>query len=481
MNTKIYCLFIFFIICISGISAQSSADAIEQLTTNKQLRHASIGFCVKDFEGKEIASLNSLQSRTPASVLKTITTASALELLGGDFRYSTILAKDKNRENHLLIYGSGDPTLGTSCLNNNPTAFLEEWVSSIIQHFDTTKAIDITIVDDSFGYEGISERWIWQDMGIQYAAPAYGISLFDNTCKLYLNTTRKDTCPTILYSEPTIDFEFTNMLTLNDAGEDNGYMRGEPLSLKRLLTGDIPSGRTSFALKGDIPNPGLLLGQTLCKELRKRNIATGAVATTQTLYTAHMPTNTHYWFDKDIFYIHQSPPLRDIIREINVNSNNHYAEHLIRTIGRVKDTDTYASALKVGIEQVKGLWKDKEINTDGLLMYDGCGLAPSNAVSADMLCDMLVYMQKDSKNSADYLQSFPIAGRSGTVKNLLRNTRLEGKVYAKSGTIVNIRCYAGYYIDGDKKYAFAIMVNNYNSPLSEVVRAIEKLLLDTFN
>ena len=234
MNTKIYYLFIFVTISIFGISAQSPKSAIEQLTANKQLQHASIGFCVKDFTGKEIASLNSQQSRTPASVLKTITTASALELLGGDYRYKTTLAKDKNRENHLLIYGSGDPTLGTSCLNNNPTAFLGQWLTAIKQHFDTTKIIDITIVDDIFGYDGISERWIWQDMGIQYAAPAYGVSLFDNTCKLYLNTTKRDTCPTILYSEPAIDFEFTNMLTLNNIGEDNGYMRGEPLSLKRL-------------------------------------------------------------------------------------------------------------------------------------------------------------------------------------------------------------------------------------------------------
>ena len=480
MNTKIYYLFIFVTISIFGISAQSPKSAIEQLTANKQLQHASIGFCVKDFTGKEIASLNSHQSRTPASVLKTITTASALELLGGDYRYKTTLAKDKNKENHLLIYGSGDPTLGTSCLNNNPTAFLGQWLTAIKQHFDTTKIIDITIVDDIFGYDGISERWIWQDMGIQYAAPAYGISLFDNTCKLYLNTTKRDTCPTILYSEPAIDFEFTNMLTLNNIGEDNGYMRGEPLSLKRLLTGNIPSGRTSFALKGDIPNPGLLLGQVLCKELQRNNIAVGSITTTHALYTANMPTNTRYWFDKEIFYTHQSPPLRDIIREINVNSNNHYAEHLIRTIGRVKDTNIYSSALKAGIEEVEELWKKRGIDTDALFMYDGCGLAPSNAVSADMLCDMLIYMQKESHNSTDYLQSFPIAGRSGTVKGLLRGTRLVGKVYAKSGTIVNVRCYAGYYINGDKKYAFAIMVNNYNSPLSEVVRAIEKLLLNTF-
>lgn len=89
-------------------------------------------------------------------------------------------------------------------------------------------------------------------------------------------------------------------------------------------------------------------------------------------------------------------------------------------------------------------------------------------------------MLSKSKNTEDYINSFALAGKDGTVKNLLKNTRLSGKVHVKSGTIANVRCYAGYYIDNDKKYAFAIMVNNYNSPLTEVVRAIEKLLLDTF-
>ena len=412
--------------------------------------------------------------------MKTMTTATALEILGGNYKYKTILAKDKNKSNHLLVYGSGDPTLGSKCLNNDPTAFLKQWAKVIKLNFDTTKVIDITIVDDCFGYAGISDRWIWQDMGIDYAAPSYGISLFDNTCKLYLNTIRRDTCPVVLYSDPKIGFEFTNMLTVNATGKDNGYIRGEPLSNKRLLTGNIPSGRSSFALKGDIPNPGLLLGQVLADELKRSNVQIGMVETTYELYKENMPSNTHYWFDCDTIYEHLSVPMRDIIREVNVNSNNHYAEQLIRTIGRAKNKNIYTSALDEGINVLKTMWKARGIDTDALFMYDGCGLAPSNAVSAEMICDMLVYMQKNSRNSADYLQSFPIAGRTGTVRGLLRGTRLAGKVYAKSGTIVNVRCYAGYYIEGNKKYAFAIFVNNYNSPRSEVVRAIEKLLLSTF-
>lgn len=480
MSIKSFYILIALAISTFSVSAQTSDKAIGKFTGNHLLKHASIGFCVKDLSGKQITSYNAFAARTPASTLKTITTATALEVLGGDYCYKTTLAKDVNNPNHLLIRGSGDPTLGTSRLDNDPTLFLIKWAKEIKQNIDTTQNIDITIIDDYFGYEGISERWIWQDMGIQYAAPAYGISVFDNTAKLHLNTMRRDTLPTILYCEPQMDMEYTNKLSLNTKGQDNGYVRGEPLSYKRILTGDIPAGREDFILKGDIPNPGLVLGQQLAEELAKNNIKINSINTTNDIYNASLRSGIKYTFDEDIFYTHLSPPLRDIIREINIESNNHYTEHLIRTIGRTANEDIYSPALDLGISKTKEIWKKNGLDTNALFMYDGCGLAPSNAVSPDFLCDLLVYMLSKSKNTEDYINSFAIAGKDGTVKNLLKNTRLSGKVHVKSGTIANVRCYAGYYIDNDKKYAFAIMVNNYNSPLTEVVRAIEKLLLDTF-
>ena len=477
MRTKRYFLLFIFITVSYNLISQTKSSPIQTFMNNPNLKHASVGFYVKDFTGKQIASYNASRSFTPASVMKIITTASAIEILGADFKYETTLAKDKNDPNHILIHGCGDPTLGTEHMNNDPTAFLDEWVKQIKQNVDTTQEIRITIIDDYFGYDGISHRWIRQDMGSYYATGTYGISVFDNMYRLYLNTMKRDTCPEIIKTVPEMDIDFDNTLTI---GRDDAYIFGSPFVNERLLIGSVHAGKQSLMLRGDIPNPGLYLGKRLSEELSKNGITVANVKTTYDKYYKHLYSADKYTFDEEIFYTHYSLPLKDIITDTNVRSNNHYAEHLIRTIGRAKNKDIYSNPLDEGIAQVNLLWKGRGLNTDALFMYDGSGLAPSNAVSAAFVCDLLAYMQNKSKNAKDFLDTFAKAGKTGTVRSLLKGTRLQGKVYVKSGTIVNVRCYAGYYIEGGKKYTFAILVNNYNGPRNNVVKAIEKLLLETF-
>lgn len=477
MNTiKLHFIFSLIILSVSAYG-QTKATAAQNFADGQNLKHANIGFYVQDATGKEIAAHNKDISFTPASVLKTITTATALELLGPDYKFKTTLSIDKYDSTHVFVHGYGDPTLGSAFLGDSPTAFVSEWVRQIKQNISSNSTLKITIIDDYLGYDGIPHRWIRQDMGSYYAPGSYGISIFDNTYELELNTTRRDTCPLITGISPAIDLDFQNILTL---GQDDAYIFGQPFSNERLLIGSLPAGKSQIKLKGDIPNPGLYLGQVLANELEKNGIKVRRIETTYDKYFDHLYSDTKYQFEEEVFYTHLSPPLRDIIKDTNVRSNNHYAEYLLRAIGRTKNTNIYSNPLDEGLAKVYEFWKHKGVDTNGLFMFDGSGLAPSNAVSAAFVCDMLSYMQHKSKYSKDYLDSFPIAGKTGTVRSLLQGTRLEGKVFVKSGTIVNVRTYAGYYIDGEKKYTFAILVNNYNGPRNEVVKAIEKLLLATF-
>ncbi|MDR2950519.1 MAG: D-alanyl-D-alanine carboxypeptidase/D-alanyl-D-alanine-endopeptidase [Prevotella sp.] len=480
MKFKIqYLLFVFALIPYISF-AQTKQAGIQQFLNNKGLKHASVGICVKDFSGKQIASHNPEKSYTPASILKVVTTATSLEVLGAEYKYKTTLAKNNNDKNRLLIHGYGDPTLGTEHLENIPNAFLSQWVDQIKQNTDSTENIDITVIDDYFGYEGISDRWIYQDLGNYYAAATYGISIFDNTYKLYFNTVRRDTCPVIIRTDPEMNIEFKNILRLNSSGQDNGYIHGEPFSNKRLITGDIPGGKASFSIKGDIPNPGLYLGEVLAKKLSEDNYKVGKIENTYERYYDQMYKDKKESSDEKVFYTHYSFPLKDIVKDTNVRSNNHYAEHLIRTVGREKEKDIYTPSLDAGIEKTKELWKIRGFNTNALMMYDGSGLSPANAVSPAFMCDLLVYMQTKSKNADVFLESLPKAGKDGTVKNRLKGTRLAGKIAMKSGSINGVQCFSGYYIDGDKKYAFTIMVNKFTGPRSEIVRAIDTLLLSLF-
>ncbi len=462
--------------------ASYSQPALQQFIQNPALKHASIGVCVKDLStGKTIVSHNEDKSLTTASIMKLVTTATALELLGPNFRYETTLALAAQDPSTLLVLGSGDPTLGTVAFKENPYSFLIDWSQKLQASLTGINNLKLYVVDNLFGYNGISNEWTWIDIGNYYAAGAYGISVFDNSYRLFFDTTNRNSTPRILRTEPEIKgLTFTNYLTLNTTGSDNGYIYGAPFSYERILRGNIPAGRTSFSIKGDIPDPGLMLGEMLADVLNKKGIRVAEVKTAKSDFISAINsperTQSENPVVKEKLHIHRSRPLSDIVREVNVESNNHYAEHLIRTIGRNQNSDIYSDALKEGVDYINKYWQQQNVSTSSLFLHDGSGLAPQNAASSEFFCNLLLYMYNKSNYSKEFFASLPLAGSDGTLRYFMQNTKYNGKIHAKSGSIGGVQCFAGYLVDGDKKYAFTIMVNKFTGSRSAVRKGIESFI-----
>ena len=286
--------FLSFIFAFSTLFVGYAQPALQQFINNPALKHASVGVCVKDLTtGQTIVSYNEDKSLTTASIMKLFTTATALELLGPNYRYETTLALDATNSSRLLILGSGDPTLGTSMFKDNPYSFLMDWSHKLQAKLAGVNNLKLYIVDNLFGYNGVSDEWTWVDMGNYYAAGSYGVSVFDNTYRLFFNTTNTNSSPKILRTEPEIKgLTFTNYLKLNTTGRDNGYIYGAPFSYERILRGNIPAGRTAFSIKGDIPDPGLMLGQVLATELHKKNIRVATIETAQLHYISSISSSS---------------------------------------------------------------------------------------------------------------------------------------------------------------------------------------------
>lgn len=469
---------LFPLFCIT-IDAQTNIT-LDKYFSVSDINQASIGITIKDLSGNIVAAHNGKESLVPASTMKIVTTATALELYGGKYQIPTIVGIDKRDPQHIVIQGYGDPTLGSEYVSTGTPLFLDLWTNIITKKVDKSKPITISVVDDYFGYDGISFKWPYEDLGNYYAAGAYGISVFDNTYKLYLNSLKLGQNPAIEKTVPAMNqIVFKNNLELNNIGRDNAFINGLPFSNDRTLNGTIPSKRQSFVIKGDIPDPGLRLGEALGEKLKSSGYKVSVIKTMRNEYQEHINSQDLYkHIDITPIYTNNSPSLTDIIRIVNVRSNNHYAEHLIRLVGRFQNRSLFTNALDRGTDRVKTFWQTKGINTNSIIMYDGSGLSPSDGISTDNLTDILIYMQTKSANSTDFLASFPKAGIEGTVRNLLKGTRLEGKVSVKSGSIANVQCFAGYYISENKKYVFSVIVNNYNSPRKNIVKAIESILLD---
>lgn len=464
---KIILSLLFFSTQLIVLEAQTGLNTF---VNAENFKRANLSIMIKDMEsGKVVLQHRADKNTIPASTTKVVTTASALEILGPDFCFETKLQYDGTiadsiLNGNIIILGGGDPTLGSAFMGDS--LFLNKWVEAIKNL--GIKKINGSVIGDATLYntEGVSPKWSWEDMGNYYAAGAYGISIYDNTCKVYFKSKEVGSIPQIIRTEPTIpELKFKLFLTADSSSEDSAYFYGAPYSNERAVYGSIPANKNQFMVKGDIPNPPLFTAQTLSRALTESGIDVVGDAS----------TNISTVKSRTTFYTLKSPTLTDIITNINYKSNNHYAEHLFRylSLQQTKQGNSTDAA-----RVIKDFWKNKGLDVDGLIQFDGCGLSPSNAISAKFLVDILIYEATKSQYKEIFKVSLPYAGKNGTVKNLLKGTRLEGKVQAKSGSIHGVQCFVGYITTAQKKYAFAILVNNYKGPRKATVNLIEDLLLN---
>src|SRR5690242_19331010 len=94
--------------------AQKIREAFRRFEKDPQLSHASMSLYVVDAaSGKVIFDKNSKLGLAPASTQKVITSVTAFEWLGRDFRFQTRFVIDRQSHSKLFVRGSGDPTFGS--------------------------------------------------------------------------------------------------------------------------------------------------------------------------------------------------------------------------------------------------------------------------------------------------------------------------------------------------------------------------------
>ena len=129
--------------CLSQPQAQTP-QPVKQLLNVPYMKGATFSIVVKDVQdGKTVYSYDEDREVSPASVLKTVATATALEILGDDYRYATSLEHDGSIKEgvlngNLYIRGGGDPSLGSSHFapdRNRYTpaqnTFIPEWIAAL--------------------------------------------------------------------------------------------------------------------------------------------------------------------------------------------------------------------------------------------------------------------------------------------------------------------------------------------------------------
>ena len=422
--------------------------------------------------GEVIDSYRADKVVPPASVMKLLTTGAALEMLGPGFRFPTILEYTGTIENGILhgdlyIKGTCDPSLGWK----GRTAFLDKWVKAIrtagIRSIDGAVIADMTMLDGDAQNPG----WLCEDAGNYYAPGIFALNYYGNTMNIVLKSAEPGTVATILSTEPKVEgIEFINRVRCDRIQYDGAFVSGLPYSKERYLTGAVPSNLGTFGVKGDLPNPGLLLAQHLTSRLRDAGITVRHEAAYEADFNPLTPPRNE-------LYTHYSPPLSELIQETNVNSNNLYAEALFRYLGARL---TLPGTIHNSQEVLRDFWRRRGVNIQNAIIKDGCGLAPQDAVSAKTFVQMLTFMSHSDNRDA-WMASLPISGQTGTLTSLCPKTPLEGRIHAKSGTIAGTKNFAGYIdMPNGDTLVFAILVNSAPGKARNIQTVIQQYLLDVY-
>lgn len=334
-----------------------------------------------------------------------------------------------------------------------------------ISRIDGRVIADETIYDLS----PVSTRWSWGDLGNYYGAGPYGLSVFDNTLRIYMKTGERGSVPQIFKLDPVIKDMTLKSYLLAEGTSDRGYVYSAPYNNYAWISGFVPENREEFVLRASIPDPPMVLANLLSDELQARGIkvtrGAGSVRTVFDVAEGEL---------QPVLEI-VSPPLSDIIHVLNHESVNLYAEHMLKQLGyELSGTGT----ISAGVQAVRTFLDEAGIQNRGIFIEDGSGLASRNGMTSEFMVHLIRHMLLNGNNPEIFRNSLPPAGEAGTMRSYFRDPLFMGNLRAKTGTLSRVRGYAGVFTAASgKEFTFCILVNNYLGPLSDVNKCIEDLFM----
>lgn len=445
-------------------------QAIDKFASAESLRNASFGVQVVRMDDmKVIGEHNPMQSNITASTMKTVTSATALKLLGKDFKFKTQVIADgkihkKGRiEGDLIIRGGGDPTLGSRHFANEPI-FVDEVVKALKEKGIKEIKGNIVVDESFYGYPFAPVSWMVEDLAYGYGTGIHALNFADNTFRMKLKIDKDKieytTTPNISYinvknfcnvvDEFTDSIKATGLVMNLDEGSDVLYLSGNVKPLERNLTIANPS-------------PDLLLRDSLEIALTNAGIK-----------IKHKNIKPNKKGSPSLLLTHYSPELSTIVKSLLERSDNMFTECVLRAIavnsGKQGTTDN-------GVEVVTEHWKNRGVDVTGLFMLDGSGLSRTNKAPVSFFTHMLSAAYNDlNAEGIDFPALFPIAGKNGTVRRLAADTKAAGKFALKSGSMSHVQCYVGYYPVENPKYTVAILINSFTCSRAELVKNVGIML-----
>jgi serine-type D-Ala-D-Ala carboxypeptidase/endopeptidase (penicillin-binding protein 4) len=432
---------------VPGAAGDGLPPPVSAALKNHKVNGASVSIFVQAVDADApLLAFNDDVARSPASVIKLLTTYAALDILGPAFQWQTEVwttgpLRDGRLEGDLVLRGGGDPGLSTERF----WTLLREIRARGITEIAGDLVIDETLFAPSEGTPGDFDGQPFR----AYNVPPHALLINNNAVELRV-TRQGNTVGTYL-DPPLHDFRVENRITTRP-GACDGFQRGVTFDLPAgldgrhvVLGGAFPGGCTDFSLwRAVLPAPQYAdaLFRELWRQLGGR-IEGG-------LRVEPVPDEAMRLFS------YRSLPLAEQIRQINKWSNNPMTRHLLLTIG-IAHGGAPGTPEK-GREALAAWAERRGLEFPGIFVDNGSGLSRRTRITAGglgrMLLDAWMHPQM-----AELLSSMPIAAMDGTLRSRFHGD-MAGRLYLKTGRLDNVSALAGIMSSrSGTRYVVTIIVN----------------------
>jgi D-alanyl-D-alanine carboxypeptidase/D-alanyl-D-alanine-endopeptidase (penicillin-binding protein 4) len=465
------------LLCLAGVQPVEAAEpspralraAIDAVVARADLSSASWGIEVRSLDsGRLLYARDAERALRPASTLKLVTTAAALDVFGPGARFRTTVetAGRLDAMGRILgdvhLVGHGDPSLSTRFGPEVPGEALSELAGALAAA--GVHRIEGRLIGNEAEFSGDrrGHDWTWEDLVWGYGTEISALSWHDNVLDLSLRPGERPGAPALLErTPPSSRVPVTSTVVTAEAG---GALE---IRLDRqpgvtVLSGHLPLGQERRGRLA-VEDPARFAADAFAEALAVRGIRiAGGVASSRSALPG----------PQRVLAERRGAALAEIVRVTNKESHNLYAEMLLRSLGvRLAGEGSVERGRQAALEVLARLG----VPTRGFALTDGSGLARTDLATARGLVALLAAMDRH-RDAAVFRDSLATAGVDGTLERRLRGTPAEGRIAAKTGSFSGVSALAGYARTARRgRLAFAVLLNNYEVDPAQAQAAADEI------
>jgi D-alanyl-D-alanine carboxypeptidase/D-alanyl-D-alanine-endopeptidase (penicillin-binding protein 4) len=435
---------------------------IQTILGDELLRNSSVAVAIEAMpDGRVLYRHNEHQLLMPASNMKILTTSAALNLLGADFKFRTMLVQ---RGDDLILVGDGDPTFGDAELLRksgiSATAVFEQWAAQL-----KGRTFRHVLVDDSiFEPAMMHPRWDARQFQSKFSAEISGMT-FNLGCVDLAVKSAPGGDAVYRMTPPTRYAPIRN--TCVTGGRGGVIVTRQPNSNEISLRGGCTATEVTVSIT--VHDPSLLAATVLAETLSSGGVRfSGSVGRDRSVRAKLANAADH---GITVLAVHETA-LSTALARANKDSINLYAECLAKRAGAAAGGE---GSWESGGAAVSGFLKRIGIADTEFKIDDGCGLSRDNRVSANAIVQVL-QTNFVGRYRDEFMSSLAIGGKDGTLDNRFRELR--GRVIAKTGYIANVSALSGYLKGRDGEwYAFSILMNGVPGGANARAKAVQESIV----